>query len=129
MSPDRAGRAATRPATGVGYWFGTGHSTPEPALAGGTRADVVVVGGGFTGLWTAIHLPDTDPGLRVVLLEQEVVGFGASGRNGGFCSASLTHGLANGTRHFPDELPVLQHEGRANLADLVTFVRDHGIDW
>ena len=77
---------------------------PARRSAPTARADVVVVGAGFTGLWTAIALTDTDPPLRVVVLEAETVGFGASGRNGGFCSASLTHGLANGIRHFPDEL-------------------------
>ena len=62
---------------------------------------VAIVGGGFTGLWSAIALTDTDPGLRVAVLEQETVSYGASGRNGGFCEASLTHGLANGIKHFP----------------------------
>ena len=79
---------------------------PSGAAARGDdgTADVAIVGAGFTGLWTAIALTDTDPTLRVAVLEAETVGFGASGRNGGFCEASLTHGLANGIRHFPDEL-------------------------
>ena len=89
---------------------------------------MVIVGGGFTGLWTAIALTDTNPGLRVVVLEAERVGFGASGRNGGFCSASLTHGLANGIRHFPDELATLEREGVANLRALVDFTRANSID-
>jgi glycine/D-amino acid oxidase-like deaminating enzyme len=100
----------------------------RPAIAGNVEADVVIVGGGFTGLWTAIALTDTDPGLRVVVLESETVGFGASGRNGGFCSASLTHGLANGILHFPDELALLEREGIDNLAALVEFTRTEGID-
>ena len=65
-----------------------------------------------------IALTDTDPALRVVVLEAETVGFGASGRNGGFCAASLTHGLANGLRHFPDEIERLEREGIANLREL-----------
>jgi glycine/D-amino acid oxidase-like deaminating enzyme len=64
----------------------------------------------------------------VTVLEAEQVGFGASGRNGGFCAASLTHGLANGLLHFPDEIEVLEAEGRRNLAELVAFVRTEGID-
>jgi len=116
----------------VGYWFTTGSpGSPRPA-AGAHRAadavDIAIVGAGFTGLWTALALADTDPALRIAVLEQAVVGFGASGRNGGFCSASLTHGLANGLLHFPDEIDVLESEGRRNLAELVEFVRREGID-
>ena len=55
-------------------------------------------------------------------------GSGRRGRNGGFCQASLTHGLANGLRHFPDEIDVLEREGIANLRDLIAFTRTHGID-
>ena len=90
--------------------------------------DVAIVGAGFTGLWTAIALTDTDPTLRIAILEMESVGFGASGRNGGFCEASLTHGLANGIRHFPDELERLEREGIDNLDALVAFTHDHAID-
>jgi glycine/D-amino acid oxidase-like deaminating enzyme len=111
------------------YWLAASAAGPDrPQLAVDDTADVVIVGGGFTGLWTAIALTDTDPSLRVVVLEAETVGFGASGRNGGFCSASLTHGLANGIRHFPDELAFLQREGVANLRALVAFTREHAID-
>ncbi|MDQ3128443.1 MAG: FAD-binding oxidoreductase [Chloroflexota bacterium] len=121
--------AAPDPATAISYWLAASPSGPtRPSLHGETRADVAIVGAGFTGLWTAIALTDTDPSLRVVVLEQETVGFGASGRNGGFCQASLTHGLANGLRHFPDELARLEREGIANLAALVAFTREHAID-
>ncbi len=113
----------------ISYWLAASDAAPQrPAIAGNVEADVVIVGGGFTGLWTAIALTDTDPGLRVVVLESETVGFGASGRNGGFCSASLTHGLANGILHFPDELALLEREGIDNLAALVEFTRTEGID-
>ncbi|HLQ47493.1 MAG TPA: FAD-dependent oxidoreductase [Candidatus Dormibacteraeota bacterium] len=111
------------------YWLAASAAGPDrPPLAVDDTADIVIVGGGFTGLWTAIALTDTDPSLRVVVLEAETVGYGASGRNGGFCSASLTHGLANGIRHFPDELAFLQREGVANFRALVAFTREHGID-
>jgi glycine/D-amino acid oxidase-like deaminating enzyme len=62
---------------------------PRPALPGPVDADVAVVGAGYTGLWTAYYLRRADPGLRVVVLEREVAGFGASGRNGGWCSAFM----------------------------------------
>jgi glycine/D-amino acid oxidase-like deaminating enzyme len=112
----------------ISYWLTTGSSAPEPPLRGRSKADIVIIGGGLTGLWAAIQLTDTEPSLRVELLEQEVIGFGASGRNGGFCEASLTHGLANGIRHFPDEIELLEEEGRRNLREIVAFTRAHGID-
>ncbi len=120
------------PASATSYWLRepTPPDLADPPLVAGQHAevDVAVVGGGFTGLWTAIALTDTDPTLRVAVLEMEAVGFGASGRNGGFCEASLTHGLANGIRHFPEELPRLEAEGIQNLQDLIDFTRANGID-
>jgi glycine/D-amino acid oxidase-like deaminating enzyme len=64
-----------------------------PALPGDADADVVVVGGGLTGLWSAYYLAHADPTLRIRLLERETIGFGASGRNGGWCSALLPTSL------------------------------------
>lgn len=63
------------------------HAAPCPPLAGDTRADLCIVGGGYTGLWTAIMLKEHDPGLDVVLVEADLCGAGASGRNGG-CALS-----------------------------------------
>ena len=102
----------------------------DPPLAPGERldVDVAIIGAGFTGLWTAIALTDTDPGLRVAVFEAQSVSYGASGRNGGFCEASLTHGLANGIRHFPDELEILEREGIENLHGLIEVTRQHTID-
>jgi glycine/D-amino acid oxidase-like deaminating enzyme len=65
----------------------------RPTLPGDLDVDIAVVGGGYTGLWTAYYLLQRDPSLRVVVLEANVVGFGASGRNGGWCSALLPMGL------------------------------------
>jgi glycine/D-amino acid oxidase-like deaminating enzyme len=59
----------------------------RPALPGARDADIVIVGAGYTGLWTAFYLLEHDPALRIVLVEKEIAGFGASGRNGGWCSA------------------------------------------
>ncbi len=60
--------------------------SPRPSLGGDREVDVAIVGAGYTGLWTAYALLGHDPGLRVALLEREIAGFGASGRNGGWCS-------------------------------------------
>ena len=61
--------------------------SPRTPLGGDISADVAIVGGGLTGLWTAYYLLERDPTLRVVVLEKHIAGFGASGRNGGWCSA------------------------------------------
>jgi glycine/D-amino acid oxidase-like deaminating enzyme len=101
---------------------------PRPALRGRVHCDLAVVGGGYTGLWTALLAKQADPGRDVVLLEAETVGWAASGRNGGFCSASLTHGAANARARFPGELETLERLGRENLAGLRADVGRHGID-
>ncbi len=118
------------PSTAISYWLREPTPPADPPLAAGQRldVDVAIVGAGFTGLWTAIALTDTDPTLRVAVLEAETVAFGATGRNGGFCEASLTHGLTNGIRHFPDELERLEREGIENLQGLIAFTREHGIE-
>ena len=63
--------------------------TPRSSLGGDLGVDVAIVGAGFTGLWTAYYLKRADPGLRIAIVESEIAGFGASGRNGGWCSALL----------------------------------------
>lgn len=101
---------------------------PLPALAGNVTADLAIVGGGFTGLWTALLARERDPSLDVVLIEARTVGWAASGRNGGFCSASLTHGLANGLDRFPAEMPLLERLGAENLREIGETVASRGID-
>jgi glycine/D-amino acid oxidase-like deaminating enzyme len=101
---------------------------PSPPLRGEVEADLCVVGGGFTGLWTALHAKADDPGREVVLLEAETIGFGASGRNGGFAIGSLTHGLENGLARFADEIELLERLGRENLAGMLADLERLGID-
>ncbi|MGD0558694.1 MAG: FAD-dependent oxidoreductase [Streptosporangiaceae bacterium] len=84
----------------VSYWWNAiGLPTQRPALTGPTEADVCVIGGGYTGLWTAYYLRQADPSLRVVVLESEFAGFGASGRNGGWVTAALTGSRSVYERH------------------------------
>jgi glycine/D-amino acid oxidase-like deaminating enzyme len=88
----------------------------------------VVVGGGYSGLWTAVLAKERDPGREVVLLEGQRIGWAASGRNGGFCSASLTHGRDNGEQRFPREIDTLERMGLQNLAEIESSVGRYGID-
>ncbi len=98
------------------------------AAAGHAQADLVVVGGGYTGLWTALPRPRAHPDRDVVLLEAGECGWQASGRNGGFVAASLTHGFGNGMDRWPDELATLDRLGVENLAGIGTTVEHHGLD-
>ena len=99
-----------------------------PPLAGAIEVDLAVIGGGFTGLWTALQALEDEPGLRVAVLEAEHCGFGASSRNGGFCDSSLTHGLANGLSHWPEEIETLHRLGRENFAGLADSLERHRVD-
>jgi glycine/D-amino acid oxidase-like deaminating enzyme len=101
---------------------------PLPALAGEEHCDLLVVGGGYCGLWTALLAKERDPGRDVVLIEARETGWAASGRNGGFCASSLTHGFGNGLARWPDELAELEDLGMRNLDGIEDTVRRHGID-
>ena len=74
---------------GLSFWHDSvaDDLSPRQPLPGNVRADVAIIGGGLTGLWTAYYLSQLDPTLSIVVLEKEIAGFGASGRNGGWCSA------------------------------------------
>ncbi|GAB3667188.1 FAD-dependent oxidoreductase [Actinocorallia lasiicapitis] len=101
---------------------------PYPSLVETTTCDLVVIGGGYTGLWTALMAKERDPSLDVVLVEKDRIGGAASGRNGGFCSASLTHGLWNGMARWPKEITTLERLGQENLAGIAATVAQYGID-
>lgn len=88
----RPGPDVPRPGGDRGFWLEEAlradPGAPCPSLRGRFRADVCIVGGGFAGLWTAIELIEREPSLRIALLEADICGGGASGRNGGFFSSS-----------------------------------------
>ncbi|MEV3931566.1 FAD-binding oxidoreductase [Streptomyces sp. NPDC049944] len=131
MAPDAMRTAArslsdTRP---VSYWLDDPARPPAlPSLTGDEHCDLLVVGGGYSGLWTALLAKERDPGRDVVLIEGDEVGWAASGRNGGFCAASLTHGLANGLERWPDEIGTLEELGGRNLDAIEEAVARYGID-
>jgi len=101
---------------------------PRPAVDGDLLVDLLVVGGGFTGLWAALLAAQANPGLGIALVEAGTVGWAASGRNGGFCSASLTHGTANGMSRWPQDMPVLTRLAQENLDGIEHTIREHRID-
>jgi glycine/D-amino acid oxidase-like deaminating enzyme len=88
----------------------------------------LIIGAGFTGLWTALLAKEDDPGRDVVILEGDEVATGASGRNGGFMDASITHGLQNGLRRWPRQLPELLELGSQNLDEIEATIKRLGIE-
>ncbi|MFC7308732.1 NAD(P)/FAD-dependent oxidoreductase [Streptomyces monticola] len=113
----------------VSYWLDDpGRPAAEGALTGDERCDLLVVGGGYSGLWTALIAKERDPQREVVLVEGREAGWAASGRNGGFCAASLTHGFGNGLARWPDELTKLEELGARNLDEIEAAVARYGID-
>lgn len=102
-----------------------------PALRGPAVTDLVVVGGGFCGLWTALLAKERNPSRNVLLIEAERIAWAASGRNGGFLESSLTHGSANGERHFGAELHEIERIAERNFAGLKKTLARYRInaDW
>jgi glycine/D-amino acid oxidase-like deaminating enzyme len=109
------------------YWLAQPDAPePGPPLEADEHTDLLVIGGGLTGLWAALLA--CEEGRDVVLLEGERIAFGASGRNGGFMDASLTHGIENGLTRWPDEMPQLERLGRENFAAIKETIARHDID-
>ncbi len=84
----------------LSFWLDSvpGSLAPRPGLAGNIDADIAIIGAGYTGLWTAYYLKKIDPALKIVIVESQIAGFGASGRNGGWCAAYL-----DGITHWLDD--------------------------
>lgn len=110
----------------VSFWWRTlgGAPKPRPALAGSTDADVCIVGAGYTGLWTAYYLKTLQPDLRIVMLEQRFAGFGASGRNGGWLTNSVTGGRARYAKTHGRDAAVAQQVALNGTVDEVIAVTE-----
>ena len=119
---------ALAPSKHAVFWLEDAPASGYPRLAADRDCDLLVVGAGYLGLWTAVLAKRRDPSLRVVVLEAAEVGGAASGRNGGFCEASLTHGQENGLSRWPEEYDVLDRLGRENLDEMEQDVVDLGLD-
>ena len=101
----------------MSHWMTTRDYTPGPSLEGDIRVNVAVAGGGFTGLSPAFHLKKESPGMRLAILENEVIGFGASGRNAGFSMTLFGRTICD-----------LVLENKTDLSD-VFFVNRKTIPW
>ena len=111
------------------YWYeDVDEPDSNPTLVRTESCDLCIIGGGYTGLWTAILAKERDPSRDVILIEAHEVGSAASGRNGGFVDSSLTHGIANAQARFPDEVTVLEELGLKNLNDIEAAVKKYNID-
>jgi glycine/D-amino acid oxidase-like deaminating enzyme len=103
--------------------------TPRPPLDGSAEVDVAILGAGFTGLWTAYQLLRRDPSLTVLIVEKEIAGFGASGRNGGWCCADfpLSPSILS-KRYGPDVARDVSLAMIDSLDDIERVIADEGID-
>ena len=115
----------------LSFWHDSAPGQLEPAagLDGDTEADVAIAGAGLTGMWTAYYLSKADPGLRIVLCEREIAGFGASGRNGGWCSALFPASLTKLERMGGRESAIAMYREMQHTVDEVgKAAADEGID-
>jgi glycine/D-amino acid oxidase-like deaminating enzyme len=115
----------------LSFWHDTvpGTLAPGDPLPGDAQADVAIVGAGFTGLWTAYYLARRDPSLRIVVCERDIAGFGASGRNGGWCSALFPASLAKLTRMASRDAAVaMQRAMYATVDEVGAVAAAEGID-
>ncbi|WP_433862291.1 NAD(P)/FAD-dependent oxidoreductase [Streptomyces sp. L7] len=108
----------------VGFWFDSIAEAEDgfrhrPGLADDATVDVAIVGAGLTGLWTAYYLQELDPGLRILLLEREVAGFGASGRNGGWCSALFPWSASALAARYGRDAAIAQRQAMVDTVDEV----------
>ncbi|MER5355190.1 FAD-binding oxidoreductase [Kitasatospora sp. NPDC002551] len=110
------------------WWGGLGLPEPRPALPGDREVDVCVVGGGYTGLWTAYYLKKAEPGLRIAVLEQRFCGYGASGRNGGWLYNGFAGRGAFARRYGQRPAAAMQRMMDAAVGEVADTLDAEGID-
>jgi glycine/D-amino acid oxidase-like deaminating enzyme len=115
---------------GVSYWYRqVGLPAARDPLPGAREYDVCIVGGGFTGLWTAYYLKKARPDLRIAILEKEFAGFGASGRNGGWLSAEMAGSRERYARaHGRDSVVALQQAMFDGVDEVIRVAAEEGIE-
>jgi glycine/D-amino acid oxidase-like deaminating enzyme len=101
---------------------------PLAAISSDEKCELLIVGGGFTGLWAAMQVKERKPDADIILIEQTFVGDGASGRCGGFLSSTLAHGQTNTDYRFPDEAERLAELGTQNMKELLETLERYNID-
>jgi glycine/D-amino acid oxidase-like deaminating enzyme len=127
--PRPASLASLADAAPIPFWLDDpARPQPTSALTNAAEADLAIIGAGFTGLWAALLAKEANPQREVMVLEAGEVASGASGRNGGFVAASLTHGFENGLCRWPAELKALTALGHANLRAIAETVARHNIE-
>lgn len=128
-APGERAHAALRDVRHEPFWLSqSDRPAARDPLEGRTSCDLVVVGGGLTGLWTALRAKERHPEHDVILIEGGRIANAASGRNGGFVAASITHGHANGIARWPDEFAELHRLGIQNLTEIQDTITKYGIE-
>lgn len=122
--PTRAALRSVADASHTPFWLDDpNRPQPESKLTRDISTDLLIIGGGFTGLWTALQAKEENPARQVVLLEADEIASGASGRNGGFVDESITHGMRNGLARWPEEFSTLLALGMNNLDAIQSSIK------
>ena len=100
----------------------------QPALTKETSTELLIIGAGYSGLWTALLAKEENPNRDIIILEAGEAATGASGRNGGFMDASITHGFSNGLSRWPREFSTLLKLGFENLNEIEETLKRHNIE-
>jgi glycine/D-amino acid oxidase-like deaminating enzyme len=110
------------------FWMSRRAAPAVTPFEGFGEADVVVVGAGLTGLWTSLFLKELAPDAEVVILEQEIAAYGASGRNAGMLNETVDHGHGLAIQHFGEaEARRMARLGESNIREMTAYLRERGI--